>query len=516
MSPSQLSATWARVASLPTGTGGVPKTLCDMLDGRADGAPDHVAICVDGIVSLSYRQWAETSKGLAAALDNLPHARSATIALLFDGLDWVNYAIAYVAVMRIGGTVVHLNGRLPEAEAARRLRECSVSWIIHSDRIPPPPGFEPRGLAVGTMLERAEPSQFRAPPGGSEIAEIRYTSGTTGPGKGYTVPHSNLLHNRTLDTMEELSRSASMLVPIWIGDSSSATILSIAITSPNLMLVCLPNDMERMAALIQEHRVASVMVTPHVAWQLVNAGLGGRYDLSSVRLLALASSPPIPAVMRGLRALFPRAQIQIACAQSEASPALLTGIYDERRPFSIGLPTPTTEVRIVDEYGLSVADGSVGELWLRTPASKRFFLRDAKKNHLLQKDGWHRTGDLARQTADGEVEFFDRKVDSILVAGARLSSVHLEAAIAESPMVRDVAVVGFPRDGEDTGIAAFIVPRGRVIPDDIRRDVDDRVAEWQRPHRIILVHDLPRTHNGKLLKRHLRLQLIPPNAGHSQ
>lgn len=510
MSAADTPQTQPPCTRVENGGGGGPRTLCDVLDIRADTAADHMPICIDGRIGLTYRQWAGQSKSLAAVLADLPLPHNPTIGLLFDGLDWISYALTYAAVLRLGGTAIHLNGRLPDSEAERRLEECNASWIIHSGTVAPPRRYRSIAMAFETMQERAEPGRCQPPWPPSDIAEIRYTSGTTGPAKGYTVPHSNLLHNRTLDTLEDLSESTSTLVPIWIGDSSSATILTIAITSRGRQIVCLPNDAERMGALIEAHGIQSIMLTPHVARQLAESGLGGRYDISSVRLIALASAPLVPSTMRRLGTMFPDARVQIACAQSEASPALLTSVYDERAPFRVGQPTPTTEIRIMDDHGTPAPDGEVGELWLRTPASKRYFLSDPDTNRLIRQDGWYRTGDLVRKTGNGDIEFFDRKVDSIVVNGIRISSAHLEAAITESPMIRDAAVVAFRREDGASGIAAFLVPREGSTPDAIRHDLGSRLDQARLPHRIILVPELPRTTNGKLLKRHLRLQLIPP------
>jgi acyl-CoA synthetase (AMP-forming)/AMP-acid ligase II len=487
---------------------GAQPTLVDMLRDKAASFGDHVPLKVNGREDLTYAAWIAGSDELARALAHLPKARSAVFALLFDGLDWRDYAVAYAAVIAAGGVVLHLNGRMPEAEIVRRLDECGAAWIIRSAFLTPPRGFEAASLTVADPRPSgAAPARTarRSAPDGRTVAEIRYTSGTTGPAKGYTVPHANLLFNQTLDTIEDLSRARSLLAPIWMADSSSATVLSIAITSVNTLITCLPTDIERMGALIGELGIESVLLTPDVSRHLVASGLEQRYDLRSVRLLAFSSSPLAPALTRKLRAMFPNAAVQVACAQSEASPALVTGSHDETRPFDVGRATPITEVRIVDEDGADAGPGRVGEVWLRTAAAKRLFIAARERNALICSDGWYRTGDLASRAEDGVVTFFDRRDDAISRGERLVSSAHAEAAIMEHPLVREAAVVGFPRDAGGDGLAAFLVLHAPVPPARLAEALGEMLDEDHRPDRILIVPDLPRTGTGKLMKRHLRL-----------
>jgi len=483
-----------------------PLTLCQILDAKAENMPGHIPMNVDGRAALSLGQWVEQSNKVAHALQRMALGKGEKVALLFDGLDWVDYAIAYMAALRCGATLIHLNGHLGEAEIMRRLHECEVTWLIKSPFIIPPRDFLGHIVQLGDLnLEDDTPLRVAVDP--KADAEIRYTSGTTGMAKAYRVPHQNITFGRTLDTMEQLSSSASMLVPMTLGNSTSATLMSIAVTSQNCMILCSPVDIERMGELIEKEKVNSLMLTPYIAAQIVKFQLQKRHDLSSVKILASASSPLAPSLFRGLEKIFPDSQMQIACAQSEASPALLIHRYDPEYPFSVGKPSPNTEIRIVDQKERSVQNGHVGELWLKTAAPKRLFLNAPEVNEQLLKDGWYHTGDLVRKNDLGDVEFFDRKSDVLIKNGTMVSSIMVEAAILNHRAVDEVAVVSMTDKKGVNFMIAFMVLKDPDLLKEIKTEIRKTQPEDQCPDKFISVADLPRTDNGKILKRLLRLKL---------
>jgi len=483
----------------------VPITIPQILETRAQAAPDSAPLRVEDRV-LTYREWDLASRSIAHGILRSGGAPGMRFALLFDGLDWLAYAVAYLGVLRCGGTAIHLNAHLPEAEMQRRLDECGVSWIIRSSFLFIPLRFKGRNTTVGELsIGDTSPVPIAVPP--ETIADIRYTSGTTGPAKAYLVSHANLTFGRTLEGMTELSRSTVMLAPMTLGSSTGATVLTIGVTSPAKLILCSPADIERMGELIQRERVDSLLITPHIAGQIVEARLGDRYDLSSIRLLASASELLPPPCARALLSMVPGAILQIACAQSEASPALITHTFSPDRPFSVGKPNPITELRVVGQEGREVPAGEVGEVWLRTLAPKRLFLNLPEVNARLLDDGWYRTGDLGKINAHGELEFFDRLVDAVLRHGQLLSSVAMEAILLEHPAVREAAVVTGPQGDGAQEVVAFVVLRDPGALSYVRDHFAKHLPAEYCPDRFMAIGALPRTHNGKVLKRLLRLEI---------
>ena len=481
-------------------------TVPQLLQARAQAMPEHVPLQVLAGAGLSYQAWLDQSDAAAASLYQAGARCGTRIALLFDGLDWLDYAVGYMAVLRCGATAIHMNGHMPEAETMRRLAECECSWIIRSSFLPKPHGFLGKSATVAELLRGSAPlPDITIEP--SSIAEIRYTSGTTGPAKGYLVSHDNLTHGRSLDAMRELSNASSMLVPMTLGTSTSATLLVIGAGSPVQMVLCSPLDIETMGELIEMQAISAFMITPHIAQEVVESRLGERYNLSSVKLVASASSPLSPGMASALLAMMPAAKLQIACAQSEASPALLTQTYDPERPFSVGKPSSNTEVRIIGADHRDAPVGELGELWLRTPAPKRLFLSAPETNAKLLEDGWYRTGDLGRMDSAGYIEFFDRKVDALLRDGQLISSIHLEASMLEQAAVREAAVVTIGTGTDDSKIVAFVVLREPNALGGLKQGLAFVIPKEHFPDAFVVLSSLPRTQNGKVLKRELRLNV---------
>ena len=476
-----------------------------LLDARVSSSPDFIPLCIDNRVNLSYRDWEIKSRLAALNMLKMGGTPGARVALLFDGMDWVEYAIAYMAVLRFGGTTIHLNGHLSDAELQRRINECGVTWIIRSKFLAPPRRFEGQISTIDELcqFENKDPLSIVVSP--DSIADIRYTSGTTGPAKAYLVSHANLTFGRTLESMTALSNTSMMLVPMTLGTTTSATLLTVGLTSTVPMMVCSPDNVERMGELIQNECIDSFMITPYIASQIVDSNLNDRYDLSSIRIFASASAPLAPTLVDALLAMVPGAQFHIACAQSEASPALLTHIYTPERPFSVGKPSSITELKIMGDNGNELSPGELGEIWLRSPAPKRLFFNAPVLNARLLDDGWYRTGDMGRINTCGEVEFFDRKVDMIKIKGERISSIAMEADLMEHPAIKEVAVVSAPHSHHNGEVVAFVVLKDPNTIHNLKVQLMENKPKAHYPDKFISVACLPRTHNGKVLKRQLKL-----------
>ncbi|MEO0330042.1 MAG: class I adenylate-forming enzyme family protein, partial [Pseudomonadota bacterium] len=462
-----------------------------LLEAHLKENSESAALNIDGECKLSFNEWDQKSLDIANGIIKAGGTPGRRIALMYDGMDWINYAIAYMAVLRTGGVAIHLNAHLPEAEVQMRLEECSANWVIHSEHLPPVKNvrnFTTHSLSKGNY------SPIKLTISADHLAEIRYTSGTTGRAKAYFLPHSNLTFGRTLENMHELSTSAGMLVPMTLGTSTSATILTVALTSPVSMIICSPIDIERMGELIESKKIDSLMLTPHIADEILSTRLNERYDFSSIKLFASASSPLKASTVINLQRIAPQAKVQIACAQSEASPALITGFFNPQRPHVVGIPSPITELKIMGKDKREKDVNELGEIWLRSPAPKRLFLNHPEINARILADGWYRTGDLGRVNAHGELEFFDREIDVLWRNDQPISSVILEGEILFHPKVKEVAVVGSPQ-GKHQTIIAFVILSDPGALQEVEKYCLNKLSESQCPDSLKLVTTLPKTQN---------------------
>lgn len=259
-------------------------------------------------------------------------------------------------------------------------------------------------------------------------------------------------------------------------------------------------------SLIRREAVTFTTVVPAVLRLWADSGLAAG-DLS--RLVIQVGSAPLDAVLAR------RAGESLGCAIMRwygISEGLLThtrfGDPEDVAMGTEGRPmTPDDEVRIVGESGAPVPDGQVGEMQARGPYTIRGYFRAPEENvRSFTPDGFFRTGDLVRRTADGNITIVGRVKDIINRAGEKVSAEELERQLRTHPAVRDAAVVGVPdsRLGERT--YAFLVITDAEVKTSALKDFLRRsgLATYKIPDRLVRVDELPRTPMGKVDKRALR------------
>ncbi|MEU8891940.1 class I adenylate-forming enzyme family protein [Streptomyces sp. NPDC048442] len=483
----------------------------DLLRIRSSNAPDQSALIIDGVQSLNYGDWERRSNAVAHHLADRGAGRGTRIALLFTGMDWIPYAISYLGVLKTGATAVHLTDRLGAAEQTRRLEQTEAAGILHSADAELPTGFT-GWTSTGAALETGDESPLDVSIAIEDLADILYTSGTTGPAKAFGNPHGVLTFGRGPEGLRNFDERSPLMAPMPLGTTSSATTCAVvALTAPGPTVVVDPEDVERMAALVAQLGAGSLMLQPWTAIQLVTSRAHERHDLSSVTRVGSASAPLPPRIAGELLAMMPGAQLNSAYAQGEAVPAVILGTVDPKRPMVMGRPAPGTEVRIAGADDEPLAAGELGEIWLRCPAPKRRYLDESLSRNKWQ-DGWVRTGDLGRLTEDGEVRLFDRREDVIHTDAGQVSSIEIEEAVYDHPAVLEAAVIGLPEaEGGYHAVTAVVVLNGPQEPE-LKSFLADRLAPHQRPTVCHFVDSLPRGVTGKVLKPLLRRRFATTTA----
>jgi acyl-CoA synthetase (AMP-forming)/AMP-acid ligase II len=174
----------------------------------------------------------------------------------------------------------------------------------------------------------------------------------------------------------------------------------------------------------------------------------------------------------------------------------------------VGLPVPGYRWRVVGEDGRDVRRGQIGELWVRGPGVTKGYWGDAAASaDVLTRDGWLRTGDLARRGVLGEVHFAGRSKDVIKRGGFSVYAVEVETVLGQHPAVAEAAVVGIPDDilGEVPAAAVRLRPGTTVSEADLIAFAGEHLSSYKKPTRVVFVADLPRTGTQKVAKR----QLLP-------
>ncbi|WP_308170053.1 class I adenylate-forming enzyme family protein [Acrocarpospora catenulata] len=475
--------------------------LPDLLAGRAREQSDSPAIVVADVGEISFGDWDRRANATAHALIERGLSPGDRVGLLFGERDWIDYAVAWCAVLRAGCVAVPLSDRLAPAEVRHALLDCSVAAVLHgADAAPPEVGGWRSTLAeLGPGDDN--PVRRRITP--ERLAQIIYTSGTTGRAKGVGATHANLAYGTAANPRRKLSHSRHFLHAFPIGTNAGQTMLVNALDSRPAALTLPLFTPGRFARLIVTYRVGTVFLVPAMAIQLLNAEVHERYDLSSVRLLGSTAASLPPAVAAGMAKAFPKATIVNYYTSTEAAPAQTVMVVDPARPTSVGRPTAGGDLRIVTAGGGSAATGETGEVWLRSPAGTRAYYGDRRLTDHIFRDGWVRMGDLGYLDRDGYLYLVDRESDVIKSGAHKVSTLQVEAALYEHPAVAEAAVVGLPHPvlGRVTGAA--VVARHPVTATDLRTFLLDRLAGHEMPSRLLLVPELPKNHLGKVVKQRL-------------
>ena len=490
--------------SLPSSPGGA-RTLPDLLAARVAEDPDAIALVVDGGDRLSYREWDQRANAAARGLVAHGARPGDRIALLFDNARWTQYAVTYLAVLKAGATAVPLGPRFAGRELTSVLEHCGATGVVRPPDLAAgdAPGWatDLSGLEAGQDAD----TPVRVAVGSGDLAEILYTSGTTGRPKGVAVSHESVMFH---DPPPEppTSGRASFVHAFPVGTNAGQEVLRLPLRRSDRTAVVLPVfDPERFCALVAELRVRRLQLVPAMAEMILSSGAIGRHDVSSVERVTLSSAPSPPALLARLAAALPHAEVWNTDALTEAGTARTLLVYDGTRPTSVGRGVGGTEVRVVDDDGIDVGPGVTGEVWLRRPgAPPRSYYRDPEATAEGFAGDWVRTGDVGYLDTEGYLFLVDRKKDLVISGGLNVSSLEVEAVLNEHPAVAEAAVFGVPHEVLGQDVAAAVVLRSPADERELQAWVRERLAEYKTPHHLFVVERLPRNLSGKVLKRELR------------
>jgi long-chain acyl-CoA synthetase len=469
------------------------------VDAVAREAPERVAL-IAADTRLTYRQLARRAGGFARWLEGRGIRAGGRVALVLP--NGVAFAIALYGALRRGVTVAPLNPQLTAEERARILADFSPDAVIDSPRIVMDAAVGAQNAADGAEIA-ADGADAMAHAGAPAL--VLYTSGTTGRPKGAVLSHAAVRAGNAswMGPVMALRSADRVLAVLPLSHSYGINGALLAPLLAGATVVILERFApEAVIAAIREHRVTVFPGVATMFQRILDAGCFTRDDFAPVRL-ALSGAAPCPWPLADAWRQRTGVRILRGYGMTELHRPL-SYLADDPRDFPecVGCPVPGVELRLVDDSGADVPRGEVGELLIRTDAAMDGYLSQPEETEAAMKDGWFRTGDLARLSDEGFVSIVGRKKELILRGGYSVYPPEVEAALLAHPAVAEAAVVGVPDTELGEEIVAFVRPRPglAVTPGDLVAWCQARVAGYKCPRAVSLVADFPRSATGKILK----------------
>lgn len=374
-----------------------------------------------------------------------------------------------------------------------------------------------RPVAWKKLLTHGSLSRRHGGPALDDIALLQYTSGTTGSPKGAVLTHANLRANAMqgrawVPGLHDGEETFYGVLPLF--HAYGLTLCLTFAMSIGAKLVLFPKyDLDLVASAAKKSPPTFLPAVPPIYDQLARAAARGTIDLKSVRFaISGAMSLPVATVDRWEAAT--GGLLVEGYGMTESSPvALGNPIGPSRRPGTVGVPFPSTEIRVVDpdDPTVDLPLGEPGELLLRGPqVFQGYWNRPSDTAATLLDGGWLRTGDIASVSPDGFVTIVDRLKEIIITGGFNVSPSEVEDVLTSHPDIAGAAVVALPKSSGGEDVAAAIVLREgvQVEPDAIRDFCKQRLAAYKVPRRVVVVDDLPRSLIGKVQRREVRERLM--------
>jgi len=350
-----------------------------------------------------------------------------------------------------------------------------------------------------------------------DLAAIQYTSGTTGTPKGAMLSHGNLMANAAQGRAWVPGLTPGQEVVYAVLPMFHAYGLTLCLTfamSMGARLVLFPRfDVDLVLAAAKKHPPTFLPAVPPIYERLASAARERGIDLTATRF-AISGAMALPRETLELWEDVTGGLLVEGYGLTETSPvALGNPIGSDRRPGAVGVPFPSTDIRVVDpdDPTRDRDPGERGELLIRGPqVFGGYWGRPEETAAALLDGGWFRTGDIVVVDPDGFVSVVDRIKEIIITGGFNVMPSEVEAVLRTIPGITDAAVVGLPkRDGSEDVVAAVTTEPGvELAVEDVRARCRADLAAYKVPRRVVVVDDLPRSQIGKVLRKQVRDSLI--------
>jgi long-chain acyl-CoA synthetase len=497
-------------------------TLADLWQDAEHRHADQIAV-IAAEHQMTYRQLGDRIRRVAAGLSSRWGIQPGDIVALLTP-NCVEFVISYFAIVQIGATVQPVDERITPEEIAAVLADADTHFLIVHGSLWPK--FEQirtltrveRVLGIALAAEDVEPFEVwcERDAGWSQdvtllpatVAELMYTSGTTGEPKGVQRTHANVWA-AVRNSLRGFGYGENDVIAIAMPLSHSSALNSqmLPLLAVGGTLILLPIfQVADFVEVIQRFGVTCMRAVPTMLRLLVAHTGFSSERLPTLRLVINSSAPIDPDTYIALKHRFPAISVLNSYGLTEASTC--TVLPDEmalRRPDSVGRPIDGVEMCVIDAQGQVVEDGCEGEICVRGEHVFMGYRQRPEATAAVLVDGWLRTGDIGCRDPEGFYYLFGRQTEVINCGGQKFVPQDVERCIEALPEVAEAAVAGIPHRLLGEVAKAFVVlkPSETLEARAVIRHCTQHLASYKIPYAVEFVETLPKNSVGKLLRRKL-------------
>lgn len=392
---------------------------------------------------------------------------------------------------------------------------------VWSQVLPPIPKLSIPVERVSSALAAGKPHQSKVSSYWNSVAlnavaALQYTGGTTGVSKAAMLTHGNLLAN--VDMVLAMGKShhgtdecVLTALPLYHIFAFTANLLTFFELGGRNILIPSPRPVQNLQRAMENYPVTWITGVNTLFNSLMNEEWFTAFPPKHLKA-AIAGGTALHHAVAERWHKITGTRIAEGFGLTECSPVVtfntLTGAS---KSGSIGVPVPGTDVRLVNDEGVPVAQGEPGELIVRGPQVMEGYWNRPEETASILKDGWLYTGDVAVMETDGYFKIVDRKKDLVLVSGFNVYPNEIEDALAKLDAVLEAAVVGVPDSKSGEAVRAYIVKNpeftGELTNEMVISHCKGLLTDYKIPKSIVFRDELPKSPIGKILRKNLKAEV---------
>ncbi len=502
--------------------------------------------------SISFAELDRLSRNFAAYLQHSGLKKGDAVAIMMPNL--LQYPVALFGILRAGMTVVNVNPLYTARELQHQLTDSSAKAIVivenfactlaevldntgvetvlltslgdmlspvkkvltnfvvkYIKKMVPAYNLPKAGSFMAALQQGQDQTYTRPEINGDDLAFLQYTGGTTGVSKGAMLTQQNIVANlqQTSSILETVIEPGKELVvtalPLYHIFALQANCLTFVKFGCANLLITNPRDMPGFVSELSKYSFTVITGVNTLFNGLLNTPGFSELNFSKLKFAlggGAAVQRPVAEKWQKVtgHVLLEGYGLTECCPVVTVNPPQL-----EAYKGSIGIPVPSTEIKLVNEEGKEVAPGEPGEMLVKGPQVMKGYLNRPDATSEMIVDGWLATGDIATYDDDGYFYIVDRKKDMILVSGFNVFPNEIEEVAAMHENVLEAAAVGEPNEASGEIVKLVVVQKGAGLTEEaVIEHCRQHLTGYKVPKKVEFTDELPKSNVGKILRRELR------------